>query len=95
MPVCPSCTGKVSPWRVLRLTNFNSLTCTGCNTVLVANRPRNSLIGAIGGSVGGSLLYRAINGGSYLPVLVWFAAVALVTIYANKLEVKSGDRRGV
>jgi hypothetical protein len=60
--------------------------------VLVANRTRNSLIGAIGAGVGAPLLSLAINRGSYLPVLVWFAALAFVAIYLNKLEVKRGDR---
>jgi hypothetical protein len=92
MAVCPVCKGKISQWKMFTLTNFNSITCTECNTTLVANRTRNSLIGGLGAGIGAPLLLTSSKYGSLesflVALIIWLIALTLAVNYFNKLEVK-------
>jgi len=92
MPLCPSCNATVSPWKVLRLTNFNSVTCTACKSVLIANRTRSSLIGGLGAGIGTPLLLLSFKSGVYLIALLWLGAIIFAGLYLNKLEVKRDEK---
>jgi len=47
---------KTGPaWKLIFLTNFNTITCPTCSARLRANKRINSLIGGIGGGVDGSI----------------------------------------
>jgi hypothetical protein len=95
MAVCPVCNAKVSLWKICTLTNFNSITCTNCNTTLVANRTRNSLIGGLGAGIGAPFLLASSKYGSVdsflVTLIAWLIALALAASYFNKLEVKKNE----
>ena len=56
MVICPKCGNKIPGWKMMFLTNFNTITCPTCSTKLqVKNKGTSSLIGGIGGGVGGAL----------------------------------------
>jgi len=70
MVICPKCRKPIPAWKLIFLTNFNTITCPTCSAKLRANKRINSLIGGIGGGVGGGL------GGLF--VILWFDAKEVV-----------------
>jgi len=55
MVICPKCGKPIPTWKLLFLTNFNTITCPTCSAKLRANKRINRLIGGIGGGIGGGL----------------------------------------
>ena len=99
MVICPKCRSKIPAWKLMFLTNFNTITCLTCSTRLQANRRISSLIGGIGGGIGGGLgallaiLWLHTKEASYvmlfiLLILALFFASWLATVRLVKLEVK-------
>ena len=76
----------------MRLTNFNSITCGGCNSIIVANRARCSLIGGLGAGIGAPLLLLSIQAGWYLVGLIWVGGIMFAGAYLHKLEVKPDEK---
>jgi len=100
MVTCPKCRNKIPGWKLMFLTNFNTITCSTCLTKLQANRKINSLIGGIGGGmgagIGGLLLafWFDTKDVSYIMLLIVlfpliFFAAWLTSIKFVKLEIKS------
>jgi len=100
MVTCPKCKNKIPGWKLMFLTNFNTITCPTCSTRLQANKKINSLIGGIGGAVGAGLGYLLLSfwfhtrEASYLMlfivlILLIFFASWLTSLRFGKLEVKS------
>src|SRR5262245_6755156 len=95
MTLCPSCSAKVAPWKLWFLTNFNSIVCDTCQTRLVANRARSSVIGGVGGLVSVIIIVSAITteefvGGLFLWA-VWMILLLFVTTYFSQLEVRKNE----
>jgi hypothetical protein len=92
MAVCPVCNGKISTWKLCTLTNFSSISCAKCNTVLVANQGTTSLIGGLGAGTGGPLLWYYAEHGSvysfFVALITWLCALVVVVNYWTRLEVK-------
>ena len=55
MLTCPKCRNKIPAWKLLFLTNFNTITCPTCSTRLQLNKKISRLIGGIGGGLGGGI----------------------------------------
>jgi len=100
MVTCPKCGSKIPAWKLMFLTNFNTIACPTCSAKLQANKKINSLIGGIGGAVGaglGALLlifWFDAKEVSYLMLLIAlfiliFFAAWLAQLRFVKLEVKS------
>jgi hypothetical protein len=70
MVMCPKCGKPIPAWKLIFLTNFNTITCPTCSAKLRANKRINKLIGGIGGGVGGGL--------AGLLVILWFDAKEVV-----------------
>ena len=100
MVTCPKCGNKIPAWKLIFLTNFNTITCPTCSTRLQANKKINTLIGGIGGGVGGGI--GALLLGSWFQTkevcyLILFIALLILIFFASwlaeikfmKLEVKS------
>ena len=99
MVTCPKCRNKIPAWKLMFLTNFNTITCSTCSTRLKANKKINSLIGGIGGGVGAGIatllfiFWSLTKEVSYLMLLIAlfpliFFATWLISIKFMKLEVK-------
>jgi len=100
MLTCPKCRNKIPAWKLLFLTNFNTITCPTCSTRLQLNKKISRLIGGIGGGLGGGIgallliSWMETKEMSYimlivaLPILLFFASW-LAEIKFMKLEVRS------
>ena len=100
MVTCPKCRNKIPVWKLMFLTNFNTITCPTCSTRLQANKKINSLIGGIGGGVGGGiggLLLAFWFHTKEVSYLMLFVALLMLIFFASwlasikfmKLEVRS------
>jgi hypothetical protein len=98
--ICPKCGNEIPAWKLIFLTNFNTVTCSTCLAKLQANKKIGSLIGGIGGGVGGGLggllifFWFDTKEMIYLMLLITvfpilFLASLLASIKFMKLEVKS------
>lgn len=72
MVICPKCGKPIPAWKLMFLTNFNTITCPTCSAKLRANKRINKVIGGIGGGIGGGL------GG--LLVTLWFYTKEVVCL---------------
>ena len=55
MVVCPKCQSSIPSKKLIFLTNFNTIKCDSCSSILKANKKIMSMIGAIGSGIGGGL----------------------------------------
>ncbi|MHC3130180.1 MAG: hypothetical protein IBV52_08920 [Candidatus Bathyarchaeota archaeon] len=56
MVICPNCRNRIAAWKLMVLTNWNSVTCPTCSTRLqIKNKTVSSLIGGVGGGIGGGI----------------------------------------
>ena len=100
MLTCPKCRNKIPAWKLLFLTNFNTITCPTCSTRLQLNKKISRLIGGIGGGLGGGIgalliiSWMETKEMSYIMLIVallmlLFFASWLAEIKFMKLEVRS------
>ncbi len=97
MAGCPNCNNKISSWKILFLTNFNSIHCDSCGkSIIIGNKLIGALIGAIGGAIGALVLSFAVYSSSQntfgikniVLIFLWLAMVILVAPKFTKLKIK-------
>lgn len=100
MLTCPKCRNKIPAWKLLFLTNFNTIACPTCSARLQLNKKIGRLIGGIGGGLGGgigALLLISWMETKEVSYIMLFVALLMLLFFASllaeikfmKLEVKS------
>lgn len=94
MAQCPGCQGSIPTWRLWILTNFSTVTCASCGSVLRANRLRHSSIGGIFGVAWALIWIWGSRSGWSFPVLLTALLCLVGMLYAiavfTRLEIVKG-----
>lgn len=89
MIICPKCGKPIPAWKLIFLTNFNTITCPTCSAKLRANNRIHSLIGGgVGGGLGGLLVILWFHTKEVVYLVLLIALVPLVFLAAWLASIK-------